>query len=139
MNIDENKWADIIGETKAGIDRWNESAAKHGKRDTFRFSTQKNDRYEIILTEHDDSYSLEARALAREIATGEIRSTKVVRKKGRIIGFQTKTPDPKGWKSLADKPADEIIKKLGLTDFLMFIGSSVTEIRSTKDEGGGAS
>lgn len=134
MLIDDKKWNDIITAARTRIDKWNGSAAKHGLKDTFRVSTQKTDRYEVILTEHRGGGVFEANALAREIATGEVRSTRVIRKKGHITGFQTTTPDPKYWKSLADKSAGDIIMKVRLVDFLMAISasSSVTSVQTTK-------
>jgi hypothetical protein len=132
MLIDDKKWEEIGAATKIQIDRWNASAAKHGKKDTFRFSTQKTNRHEVILTEHNDGYNPKAKALAREIETGEIRATKVILdEKRRIVGFKLTTPDPKGWKALADKPAKEIVKKLKLTNFWMLLGTHVTEVQST--------
>lgn len=131
MLIDDKKWEEIGAAVKTRIDRWNASAVRHGQKDTFRFSTQKTVRHEVILAEHSDGYMPEAKALARELETGEIRATKVVRKNGRIVGFRTTTPDPKGWKSLANKPANEIVKKLRLTGFFMAISSQVTEVTST--------
>jgi hypothetical protein len=127
MLIDDKKWNDIIAETKVRIDRWTARATERGLKDTFRFTIQKTDRYEVILTEHLDGCNLDAKGLARELATGEIRSTNVIRKKGRSTGFETKTPDPKGWKGLADKPADEIVTKLKLTDFFVIIGVIIKE------------
>jgi hypothetical protein len=131
MLIDDKKWEEIVAVTKVQIDTWNLHAIEHRKKDTFRFSIRKTDRHEVILAEHTDNYRPEVKALAREVESGEIRATKVVRKKGRIVGFQTTTPDPKGWKSLADKPADEIVKKLRLTGFFMAISSQATEVTST--------
>ena len=131
MLIDSKKWDEIVAVTEASIDRWNARAAEHGQKDTFHFFSQKTDRHEVIVAKHNDSYRMEVKALTRELETGEIRATKVIRKKGRIVGFQPTTPDPKGWKSLADKPADEIVKKLKLTNFFMFLGTRVTEVRST--------
>ena len=62
--------------------------------------------------------------MAREIKTGEVRWTKPVIKKGRFVGVKTRQPDPKAWKSLADKSARE--SKMHLLNFFMIVGFHMT-------------
>jgi hypothetical protein len=72
----------------------------------------------FIKTEIDRANNgFDAKALAREIETGEIRSTRAVRKNGRVTGFKITTPDPKAWKSLVDKSAQEVARGVGLLNF----------------------
>jgi hypothetical protein len=48
----------------------------------------------VLMTMHQSDHT-ERHALAREHVGGEVRSTKPVLRKGRVTGFQIKTPDPK--------------------------------------------
>jgi hypothetical protein len=128
MHVDNAKWTDMIAETKKGIERWNKSAATHQLPDKFRFSTENTGRHEIIVAAHNRGLGPEdVNAIAREITTGEVRSTKAVQRKGRVVGFSVK-PDPKAWKTLANKSADIIIKKVKLLDFFVILGSKVTKV-----------
>lgn len=131
MYIDDAKWAEIIEETTTGIARWNASAAKHNKSDKFHLHLlSSSGKYSFIVTEHHGGWANEWRALAREIATGEVRSTKAVIKKQKYAGASIKTPDPKAWKTLANKSAKEIVGKTKLLDFAMLISSRATAIDS---------
>jgi hypothetical protein len=86
-----------------------------------------------LFTKHETGGGIrsEMKVVVREIATGEMRSAKVRRDEGRVIGFVVSTPDPKAWKSLADKPADEVVRKIKLTDFVMFISAQATGSSTT--------
>jgi hypothetical protein len=55
-----------------------------------------------------------------------MKPAKPVVKKSRVTGFQIKS-DPKAWASFADKSADEIVKRLKLTGFVMILGASVVK------------
>jgi len=125
MYVDDQKWNDIIAETKAGIDRWNDDAAKYGVNHVFRVHLQNSDTYSLIVTEHASDYH-EWKVLARELKTSEVRSTKPIIKRGRFVGFKTRTPDPKIWSTLADKPAKTIVGKTKLVNFFIIIGSRMT-------------
>jgi hypothetical protein len=70
------------------------------------------------------------------MTTGEVRAATLVMKQrkgfGPIpVGMKIKQTDPKAWKSLADKPADEIKSGLGLTDFRMItnVVTTTTSVR----------
>jgi hypothetical protein len=131
MLITDEKWNEIIAATKAAIDRWNASAAEKGRPDRFFVDTGKTDRFAMLSTKHDfgDGYSgaPEMKLVVREIATGEMRSAKFRRKRGTVKGFVVTTPDPKAWKSLADKSGEEIERKLKLTDFIMILDFQALE------------
>ena len=128
MLITDEKWNEIIAATKAAIDRWNTRAAERGRPDRFATDVVSTDRYVALTTKHNSGggYPPEMKVVVREIATGEMRSAKVRRDKGRVIGFMVTTPDPKAWKSLADKSGEEIERKLKLTNFVMFISARAT-------------
>jgi len=132
MVITDEKWNDIIAATKASIDRWRARAAEHGRPDRFYADVSNTDRFVALFTKHETGGGIrpEMKVVVREIATGEMRSAKVRRDEGRVIGFVVSTPDPKAWKSLADKPADEIVRKIKLTGFVMFIRAQATGITS---------
>jgi hypothetical protein len=130
MYVDDRKWNEIIDEAQAGIDRWKGHAAKHKKEDVFRLHQDQSEKYSVIITEHWKGRMAERKALAREKDTGEVRSAKVVVKEWKLTGYTVKTSDPKAWKTLADKPAKEIVNKTKLLDFLMAIRSSVMSVES---------
>lgn len=124
MLIDDSKWSEIILATQPGIEQWNSHAAKHQQPDRFEFRQQSNDRYSFILTVHDEgagSFQTDTRGLARELATGEMRAVKTIRKRGRLIGLQPQS-DPKAWRTLANKPAADIVKQTRLLNFMMVLG-----------------
>jgi hypothetical protein len=73
------------------------------------------------VTEHGDGSRTDRKAIARELASGEVRRAKAKAAKGKV-NFTVQTPDPKAWRTLPAKPASEIVKNLGLTDFLLVIG-----------------
>lgn len=128
MRIETEKWNEIVDITKAKIADWNAHAKEHGKSDAFFADVQETGRFSVLFTQHRHGSCVDGKAVAREIATGEVRATKLKKGKGgRVVGFVTRQPDPKSWHALADKPADVIVKQLKLTNFLMFISSSVTE------------
>ena len=130
MKITDEKWNEIIFETQAGIARWNANALKHGKKDTFSCDVKRGVNYETLSTRHMDSMGGAKKAVARELATGELRSAKLVTKRGMAM-VSVKTPDPKGWQGLADKPAVVIVKKLKLLDFVMVLSATVTSVSTT--------
>jgi hypothetical protein len=123
MQITEDKWNAIITEARKGIDQWNANAAKHEKSDTFRCDLVPAGEYVLLMTTHNDKYSAERKAVAYKPATHEMKPAKPVVKKGLVTGFQIKS-DPKAWASFAGKPADEIMKQLKLTNFVMVLGTS---------------
>jgi hypothetical protein len=128
MKITDEKWNELVAETQAGIDRWNQRAAEKNRPDVFSCKVEQTDKHMFLCTSHEEGHvyrSNEMKAVARERDTGELRRAKPLRKRGRLIGFSIFTPDPKGWQGLADKPANRIVDKLKLLDFLMFISSSV--------------
>jgi hypothetical protein len=124
MKITDEKWNELVAETQAGIDRWNQHAAEKNRPDVFSCKVEQTDKHMFLCTSHQGGHS-EMKAVARERATGELRRAKPVRKRGKLIGVSIFTPDPKGWQELADKPANKIVGKLKLLDFTMFISSSV--------------
>jgi hypothetical protein len=132
MIITNEKWNDIIVETRAKIDQWNENARKHQKSDVFRIKVDNHqDGLAILCTEHAaEDQRTEHKIVVREITTGEVRRATVVKRRGRVTGFKVWKPDPKAWKSLAEKPAAEIVKQLKLTHFWMFLGASFEGVRS---------
>jgi hypothetical protein len=124
MKISDEKWHEIVKETRAGIERWNIRAREKQKSDQFHVKVTQAaaGKYEFIITKHHTEWNNEFHCVVREIATGEVRRAKYRPKKG---GIDIKTPDPKAWAQLADKPGAEIAKKLKLLDFIMILGSSV--------------
>lgn len=127
MKIADEKWNEIIAETQAGIARWNARASEKGCKDTFTCSVDRGTEYEVLVTRHIPD---ERKAVARELATGEVRKAKLT-KRGKLVGYSITTPDPKGWQGLADQPAADIVRKLKLLDFLMLISVSVTGVSTT--------
>jgi hypothetical protein len=137
MIITDAKWNDIVAVTSAWIDKWKATAAKRQRKDDFTVKCDSGDKYTVLLTTHHDGYQRECHAVAREIATGELRAANLVTKRrkgiGRIpVGYSISQSDPKGWNGLANKSAEEIVKKLRLTNFVMFLGASVTEVTTTR-------
>jgi hypothetical protein len=130
MIITDEKWNDIIAETRSSIDKWNENARKHQRPDVFRVNVQDSNGFNVLLTEHlTNGYGgSERKIVVREIATGEMRRAKISKHRGRVTGFRVWKSDPKVWRSLADKPGAEIAKRLKLTNFLMILGSQVTHV-----------
>jgi hypothetical protein len=130
MIISEDKWNEIIKATEAKVDKWNASAKKSGVSDTFNIETEVTDRYCFIHTRHKTGGSSEHKVAARELATGQVWPAKIQRKKGRGIGVMVTKRDPKAWATLADKPADVIVGKLGLSNFIMVIGAHITGVHA---------
>jgi len=128
MIITDEKRDAIVAATRARIARWNASASKHGVDDRFCCDMLTNTEYVTLLTTHL-SQPADLRAVSRELATGELRSAKTVVRKGRLVGFSIRKPDPKAWQKLADKPAEEIVRALKITGFTMFLGSRMVEKR----------
>lgn len=129
MKIDDQKWNEIIAATQAGIEACKGRATKYGvaEANIFRCEGILGPTHTVLMTEHRDcGYLMGRKAIARELASGEVRAAKAkVIGKGKI-GFAVKTPDPKAWRSLADKPANEIVHKLKLTDFIIIHGAQAT-------------
>jgi hypothetical protein len=126
MQITEDKWTAIVAETQRKIDKWNAHAAERKTSDTFRCDLVPAGEYVLLMTTHDNGggYYMDRHAVAYKPATQEMKPAKPVVKKGRVTGFQIKS-DPKAWASFADKSADEIVKQLKLTGFVMVLGASV--------------
>jgi len=136
MIITEEKWNEIITATRAGIDKWKARAAECQCEDRFTVETYKSDNYSVLTTAHDDGWRGKRRAVARDMTTGEVRAATLIMKQrkgfGRVpVGVKIKQTDPKAWKSLADKSADEIKRGLGLTDFRMVTSVVATTTRTT--------
>jgi hypothetical protein len=142
MMISDERWNDIIAETRSRIDNWNARARERKLSDTFIIDVRDNGGYTCLLTRHshnpeNDMHwdAADYRLVVREIATGEVRSAKVRRRKGRVIGFEVRKPDPQAWQLLVDKSTTEIVKRFKLTNFILFIGSSMMKVQSTARTG----
>ena len=86
-----------MGRDRCGDARWHRAMEGGGGTGLQRhFSCDLHDRggYVVLMTMHQSDRT-ERHALAREHVGGEVRSTKPVLRKGRVTGFQIKTPDPK--------------------------------------------
>ena len=125
MIVDDQTWASIIEETKAGINKWNAIAVERGLEDRFLVHVFDMRPNTALVTEHRERYGIESKAVVRE-ADGHIRKAKPIVKKGRIAGIKCGGHDPKAWSSLADKPAADIVKKLGLTNYIMVLRATMT-------------
>jgi hypothetical protein len=113
MKITDEKWNEIIAETRAGIEDLNAWAKRNGQSDTFHCEIDEGQDFTKLVTTRSDG---ERRAVAREKATGELRTAKpVVRTNFR--GYKITTPDPKSWQNLSSKSASEVGKKLKLLSF----------------------
>ena len=132
MKVSDEKWNEIVKETEAGIARWNAIAKERGLQDAFFSSIQETSGNSLLVTryKHDSDRSFAAddvRAVAREIATGQLRPVRVKKYKGGIVGFTVKPPS-KAWSaSLSEKPAAEIVKQLKLLDFFVIVSASHIE------------
>jgi hypothetical protein len=127
MKITDEKWNEIISETQAGIARWNARAFHHGIEDTFSCFVERGEKFVVLFTRHTPG---EQKAVARELATGELRKATLAKQDKRIRA-SIRTSDPKSWQKLADKPAAEIVRKLKLLNFVMFVSSRVTSVSTT--------
>jgi len=126
MKVSDEKWNEIVNEVKAGIARWNAKASELKTGDTFRWVLKKNGLYlgcTTLTTLHDFGTQMQesgdAKIVAREDSTGEIRKVKSVWIEGRYAGTVANHKDPKSWSSLTEKPASEIVEKLKLLDFFI--------------------
>src|SRR5262245_59664784 len=133
--VEQEKWNEIVEEAEARIAKWNARAKERGLQDTFLASVRDVNGYSLLITQHkhDPDRSCAAddvKAVAREVATGQLRPTKIKKHKGTIVGFAVKPP-PKAWKSLADKPAESIVGKLRLVDFVVLVGAYPDNAAST--------
>jgi hypothetical protein len=131
MKITDDLWNGIIAETRAGIERWNTRLAERSVTDRLTVSVEATTGHTILLTVHRGEYCREGKAVARENATGELRGCrlKVDRKAGFQVGI--KTSDPKNWARLTKKPADKMVKELGLLNYVIPIGSRLVEVTDT--------
>lgn len=118
MKIDDATWNAIIEETKAGIARLKEAAARHGKGDQFAASLHELEKHALLLTEHACGRRTNRKAVAREIATGELRKARVVQK-DKVLATKISGDDPEGWADLVGKPAAQIVKDLNLASYVM--------------------
>jgi hypothetical protein len=75
-----------------------------------------------LMTEHSADGRIERRAITR-VGDQMYRSTK------------TKTGGSKTFDALADRPTEEIVKKIGLTDFFVIISARLTGVRSETVDG----
>jgi hypothetical protein len=131
MKISDEKWNEIIAVTRWRVERWNARAAERNLPDRFSCDVVPTTHLAVLITTHQPEHGpIERKAVAREIISGEVRSTKL--RKGRVSGLTTRTPDPKAWGSLAVRSASEIVVKLKLGDFLHVLGSNVNRIESTE-------
>jgi hypothetical protein len=122
MKIDDATWSAIIEETMAGIARLKEAATKGGRSDQFAASLHKLDKHAVLLTEHACGRRAERKAVAREMATGELRKAQVAGE-GKVLTTRISDEDPEGWADLAGKPAAQIVKGLNLAGYVMFINA----------------
>jgi hypothetical protein len=124
MIINDNKWQEIIAATRAGIDKWNVRAREKARPDKFAVNVQRSGDFEILLTEHNKEGYTERKVVMRNCVSGELRPAKA-KKTAKGLFNITSRAIPKAWARLADKPADEIIRALKLTNFIMILGASV--------------
>jgi hypothetical protein len=99
----------IIAETKAAIERLNEDALKARTKDKFTVNAPTaapGGKYAILITE-SRGCGTQRKAVARELTTGELRQTKIVKQ-----GANISSNDPKAWAKLAGKPIGELVKGL---------------------------
>ena len=125
MKIDDATWDAIIARTKAAIERLNADALKAGTKDKFTVNAPTaapGAKYTILITE-SRGCGTQRKAVARELATGELRQTKIVKQ-----GANISSNDPKAWAKLAGKPIGELVKGLSLTDYWI---TSVKPIETT--------
>lgn len=80
MKIDHATWNEIIAKAEASIARWNERATGEARPDIFTAKVEKGEKYVILITEHKTGYRTERKAVAREIATGELHKAQVVKR-----------------------------------------------------------
>jgi hypothetical protein len=121
MKISDALWNDIVAETRAGIERWKANAAKHGLADRFTVTVEPVGGYVVLVTEHAVEYYRDRHAIAREISTGELRRARLQEKRDGSFRVEIRPVAPKGWATLATKPADKIVKALGLVDFTVIL------------------
>jgi len=114
MKIDDATWDAIIAETKAAIERLNADALKAGTKDKFTVNAPTaapGAMYAFLITE-SRGCGTQRKAVARELATGELRQTKIVKQ-----GANISSNDPKDWTKLAGKPIAELVRGLKLTNY----------------------
>src|SRR5215472_9660884 len=125
MKIDDATWDAIIAETKAAIERLNACARKAGTKGKFAVNAPTagpGTKYAFLITE-SRGCGTQRKAVARELATGELRQTKIVKQ-----GVNISSNDPKAWAKLADKPIAELVRGLNLTNYWII---SVKPIETT--------
>jgi hypothetical protein len=134
MQIDEQKWADIKV-VESGVARSNERMARYrveGRDVNDKFVSHHIQRggYDVILVMHESDYGKETKAIAREPA-GEVRPARAkLHGKTGLADLTVKGKDPVVWKALPNKSAEEIVSKLGLLNFTVILGASLTGVRS---------
>jgi hypothetical protein len=121
MKISDTLWNSIVAETAAGIDRCRADAARHGLADKFTVTVEPMGGYAVLVTEHRLDYYTDRHAIARDLSTGDLRRARLVEKRGGGYRVEVRSAVPKGWADLATKPADRIVKALGLLDFTVIL------------------
>jgi hypothetical protein len=132
MIITDERWNDIIKATEANIAELNARAAEQKRLSRFSVTVRDSGPYSVLLTGHNGDHHV----VVREVATGEMRSANVVKKRrkgvGKVItGFSVRTPDPKAWKSLANKSAEDVVRQLKLTKFFIALGATAEKWSTT--------
>jgi hypothetical protein len=133
MKIDDATWNAIVGETKVGIARLKEAAAKYGKSDVFAASLHELEKHIVLVTEHACGRRADRKAVAREIATGELRKAQVIGK-DKVLTAKINYADPEGWAAFAGKTAAQIVRDLTLTSYVMFVDARVTQPTTATSE-----
>jgi hypothetical protein len=140
MIISNEKWDAIVAEVKAKIERWQAQADKHAIKETFRarIVPLKSGECVVLVTEHCDASGdlHNAHAVVRE-ATGQMRPARVHTRNDRLVYVSKKSSYPKAWRSLVDKPAADIVRKIGLLDFLLVHNVTAVAVTSGEVSAGG--
>jgi single-stranded DNA-binding protein len=107
-------------EVRRGIKRWNATARERGRGDSLGMIWRDVDGFNVLVIEHWGGGNWAGKkAIAREIATGEMHKATVKTRAFAVETLKVKETDPLRWKALAQKSAGDIVDALGLLDFVM--------------------
>jgi hypothetical protein len=118
--VSDETWKKLVDRANDGIAQWNVKALTHNRPDRFLCHEQPTEKYVILFTEQFDRHSRTRKAVAREIATGNLVKIQSVAK-----GWKISEP-PKAWANLGDDDFEKLWKALKLTNYIMFISSGIT-------------
>jgi hypothetical protein len=127
MQIDEAKWNAIVVAAMAAMERLNLTARNGNRADQFSAELIKgiSGNYVFLVTRHQQEGGRVARKIvAWELATGELRAARFTRNNC----INVIDSDPRHWRDLKGKSPAQIVKSVGLDDYVIRLNPVDVEV-----------